>query len=88
MSDKPVDPQLLKDQVRLSRMPGMGFVMTIGFYIPVGSVLALVIGIRALLLIRRSPEPMAGRLMAWWCTVIGSMEVLFFLYFYFWKVTE
>jgi hypothetical protein len=48
MSDKPVDPQLLKDQVRLSRMAGMGFVMTIGFYIPVGSVLALVIGIRAL----------------------------------------
>jgi hypothetical protein len=34
------------------------------------------IGVRAMIIINESTEPMAGRVMAWWCIIVGSLGTL------------
>ena len=65
----------LERQIRLSRMLSMGFVFTIP---PAWlfSCVSVFIGVWAMIIINRSTEPMSGRVMAWWCIIVGGLQNL------------
>ena len=75
-------PQLER-QIRVSRMLSMGFVFTICPVPWMFSSISVFIGIRALIIISESTEPMLGRVMAWWCIVVGSLQNLVLLLYLF-----
>jgi hypothetical protein len=41
------------------------------------------IGVRAMIVINESTEPMAGRVMAWWCIIVGGLQNLAGLFYLF-----
>lgn len=63
----------LAEQVRVSRMLGTGFVLSIVGVAGVGSFIAFILGLRALRMINRSNQKLSGRFMAWWCIVLGGL---------------
>jgi hypothetical protein len=72
----------LERQVKVSKLLGLAFVLSISPLLGIGSLLAVILGSRALRMIEASNEPLNGRLLAWWCivagtfgTVIGSLAV-------------
>jgi hypothetical protein len=75
-------PQLER-QIRLSRMLSLGFVFTIWPAAGVTSCVSVFIGVRAMIVINESTEPMAGRVIAWWCIIVGSLQNLVGLFFLF-----
>jgi predicted CDP-diglyceride synthetase/phosphatidate cytidylyltransferase len=67
----------LEQQVKVSKMLGMGFVLSITGIMGIGSLIALVLGWKALRTIRASNGRIGGRLMAWWCIVAGALGAVF-----------
>jgi hypothetical protein len=63
----------LERQVRLSKMLAMGFALSLVGVGGLGSLAALLIGVKALTAINRSPVQLAGKWMAWWCIIIGAL---------------
>ena len=62
----------LEKQTRLSTLLSRGFIFSIVWLGGIGSLVALVSGVRGLLLIRRSRNRLTGKGMAWWCTIVGA----------------
>jgi hypothetical protein len=54
----------------------MGFVFTIIPMAWMTSCISVFIGIRAMIIISASTEPMSGRVVAWWCIIVGSLQNL------------
>jgi hypothetical protein len=69
-------PPQLERQIRLSRMLSLGFVFTIWPASLATSCVSVFIGVRAMIVINESTEPMAGRVMAWWCIIVGGLQNL------------
>jgi hypothetical protein len=69
------DPKLAL-QVRVSKMLSTGFVLSLVGVGGVGSLVALVIGLRARKIIRESGDEISGMKMAWWCIVAGTVGTL------------
>jgi hypothetical protein len=66
----------------------MGFVFTVSPAACAFSCVSVFIGVRAMIIISKSTEPMAGRVMAWWCIIVGSLQnlvVLLYLLQYYLK---
>lgn len=72
-------PPELSTQLRVSRMLGYGFTLTLVTIGGLGSLVALLIGARALTLISRSGGALHGRRLAIWCVGVGALEVLFYI---------
>ena len=68
----PDDPKLAL-QVRVSKLLGCGFAFSLVVSGGVGSLIALVIGLRARRIIKRSGGELAGIRMAWWCIIVGAL---------------
>ena len=68
----------LEQQVRVSKMLGMAFVLSITGVAGIGSFIALVLGWRALRIIQASHGAISGKVMAWWCIVAGALGTLIF----------
>jgi len=66
----------LERQVRLSKMLAMGFALSLVGVGGLGSLAALVIGLKALTVIDRSPVELVGKWMAWWCIIIGALGAI------------
>ena len=66
----------LYEQTRLSKLLSRGFIFSIVWLGGIGSLIALVSGIRGLILIKRSRNILVGKSMAWWCTVVGGIRVI------------
>jgi hypothetical protein len=66
----------LERQVRLSKMLAMGFALSLVGVGGLGSLAALLIGLKALTVINRSPVELVGKWMAWWCIIIGSLGAI------------
>ena len=73
-------PQLER-QIRLSRMLSLGFVFTLWPAAWMTSCVSVFIGVRAMIIINESTEPMAGRVMAWWCIIVGGLQNLVGLFY-------
>jgi hypothetical protein len=71
----------LERQIRLSKMLSIGFVCTIWPPMWLFSCVSVFIGVRAMIIINGSTEPMSGRLMAWWCIIVGSLGNLIMLFY-------
>jgi hypothetical protein len=73
----PADPVSdLERQVRLSKMLAMGFSLSLVVAGGLGSLAALLIGLKALTVINRSPVELVGKWMAWWCIIIGGLGAI------------
>jgi hypothetical protein len=66
----------LERQVRLSKMLAMGFSLSLVGAGGLGSLAALLIGLKALTAINRSPVELVGKWMAWWCIIIGALGAI------------
>jgi hypothetical protein len=66
----------LERQVRLSKMLAMGFALSLVGAAGLGSLAALLIGLKALTVINRSPVELVGKWMAWWCIIIGALGAI------------
>ena len=66
----------LERQVRLSKMLAMGFALSLVGAGGLGSLAALLIGLKALTVINRSPVELVGKWMAWWCIIIGALGAI------------
>ena len=78
-----VNPTLFL-QMRVSRMLGFGFALTLAWTGGVSSLIAFVIGLRARRLIRDAGGEIAGMKMARWCIVAGAVGALAGLPFWVW----
>ena len=63
----------LGKQVKVSKMLGMAFVLSITGIFGVASLIALILGLRALLIIQSANGRISGLLMAWWCILAGAL---------------
>jgi hypothetical protein len=63
----------LERQVRLSKMLAMGFALSLVGVGGLGSFAALLIRLKALTVINRSPVELVGKWMAWWRIIIGAL---------------
>ena len=77
------DPKLAL-QVRVSKMLGYGFAFSIVWAGGVGSLIALIIGLRARKLIRESGGEISGMRMAWWCIAAGALGIVTILPYVVW----
>jgi hypothetical protein len=66
----------LDRQVRVSRMLGLAFALSITGIGGLGSLFALMLGVKARRIIRKSDVPIAGGMMAWWCIFLGALGTL------------
>lgn len=76
-------PPQLERQIRLSRMLSLGFVFTIWPAAGMTACVSVFIGVRAVIVINESTEPMAGRVIAWWCIIAGGLQNLAGLFYLF-----
>jgi hypothetical protein len=74
MTENPIPD--LERQVRLSKMLAMGFALSLVVAGGLGSLAALLIGLKALTVINRSPIELVGKWMAWWCIIIGALGAI------------
>jgi uncharacterized membrane protein YkgB len=70
-----LDPRLAL-QVRVSKMLGFGFACSIVSISGIGSLIAVVIGIRVRRIIKESSGAISGMRMAWWCIIVGTLSFL------------
>jgi hypothetical protein len=63
-------------QARVSRMLGIGFAFSIVWLSGLGSLIALIIGLRARRIIMLSEEEISGIRLAWWCIILGGLGVV------------
>jgi hypothetical protein len=68
----------LARQVRVSKMLGLGFVFSLTPLAGVGSLVAFILGLKALRVIQRSEGEIVGMSMAVWCIATGATGMLLF----------
>jgi predicted CDP-diglyceride synthetase/phosphatidate cytidylyltransferase len=66
----------LAQQVKVSKMLGLAFVLSITGLFGVGSLIALILSWKARRLIEAAERKISGRVMAWWCIVAGALGTL------------
>lgn len=66
----------LELQVKVSKMLGIAFVLSITGVGGIGSLAAFILGWKALRAIGKAQEKINGRLMAWWCILAGAIGTL------------
>jgi undecaprenyl pyrophosphate phosphatase UppP len=66
-------PSNLAAQVRVSKMLGLGFACSIVWSGGVSSLIAFVVGLRAMKIIKQYHGEIGGSWMAWWCIVVGAI---------------
>jgi hypothetical protein len=71
----------LERQVRLSKLLVMGFALSFHGVAGLGSLAGLLIGLKGLRAINRSPNELSGKWMAWWCVIAGGVGTVGFLPF-------
>jgi hypothetical protein len=73
---QPEEIKGLEQQVRVSQMLGTGFAFSITGLAGIGSLIALIIGLRALRIINQSNGVIVGVAMAWWCIIMGALGTI------------
>jgi hypothetical protein len=73
---QPEEARRLEQQVKLSRMLSDGFMFSIIWLGGIGSLIALIKGLRAMRIIRQSNGQLTGANMAWWCIIAGVVGIV------------
>lgn len=66
----------LELQVKVSKILSRGFIFSIVWLGGVGSLMAVILGIRALRIIKNSETKLSGKVLAWWCIVLGGLGMI------------
>lgn len=66
----------LEQQVKVSKMLGLAFALSITSIAGIGSLAALILGLKALRIIQNSNGRITGGMMAWWCILAGALGTL------------
>jgi hypothetical protein len=66
-------PPNLELQVKVSKILSRGFVFSITWIGGIGSLIALISGLKAREIIKQSKGELAGMKMAWWCIIVGGI---------------
>ena len=69
------DPELAL-QVKVSKMLGLAFALSITGIGGLGSLVALILGVKANRIIRQSNGRLSGGLLAWWCILAGAVGTM------------
>ena len=69
-------PPGLELQIRVSKILCLGFVFTIMSLGGLGSLVALILGLKARKIINQSHGEIVGIRMAWWCILIGALGTI------------
>jgi hypothetical protein len=67
----------------VSKLLGTSFVFSIIGLVGAGSLVALIIGLRAMRIIRQSNGEIVGIWMAWWCIITGALGTITLPYLIF-----
>jgi hypothetical protein len=73
---QPEDIRRLEQQVRVSKMLADGFMFSIVWLGGIGSLVALIKGLRAMKIIQQSNGELTGTAMAWWCIIAGGLGTI------------
>lgn len=73
---QPKDAKKLEQQVKVSRMLATGFVLSIVWIGGIGSLAAIILGLRARRIIKQSKGEIIGIKLAWWCILEGALGAL------------
>ena len=66
----------LELQVRVSKILGLAFALSITGVGGIGSLMAFILGLKALRTIGRAQVKINGRVLAWWCILVGGLGTL------------
>ncbi len=66
----------LELQIRVSKMLSLGFVFTIMAIGGLGSLTALILGLKAMKIINQSHGEIVGIRLAWWCIIVGALGTI------------
>ena len=66
----------LEQQVKVSKMLGLAFAFSVTGIGGIGSLVALILGWKALRIIQAASGRITGRWMAWWCILAGGLATL------------
>jgi uncharacterized membrane protein len=69
-------PPGLELQIRVSKILCLGFVFTIMSLGGLGSLVALILGLKARKIINQSHGEIIGIRLAWWCIIIGALGTI------------
>ena len=69
-------PGNLKEQIKVSKILSRGFIFSIVWLAGLGSLIAFVSGIQALIIIKKSKDEITGVKMAWWCIIAGLLGMV------------
>jgi hypothetical protein len=72
----PEQEQEMSEQIALSKSLGLGFALSVVPTAGVGSIAAIVIGLRARKKIATSRYELTGSGMAAWCIIVGSLGLI------------
>jgi hypothetical protein len=75
---QPEEARRLEQQVRVSKMLADGFMFSIVWLAGIGSLIALIKGLRAMRIIQQSNGALTGTVMAWWCIILGGLGTIIF----------
>ena len=80
--------QTLELQIKVSKMLSNGFIFSIVGLVGIGSLISLILGLRAMKIIRQSEGKIVGAKLAWWCIIIGGLGMISlpFFAFYVWTI--
>ena len=67
-----------EQQVKVSKMLGLGFVLSITGIAGIGSFIALILGWKAMRIIKALQGRLTGAFMAWWCICASALGTLIF----------
>lgn len=70
------EQQNLQLQMRVSKILSVGFAFSLVWLAGIGSLIALLLGVKALRLINSSNREIAGSKMAWWCIIVGAVGTI------------
>ncbi|MEK7723318.1 MAG: hypothetical protein AAB336_03140 [Acidobacteriota bacterium] len=73
-------PPNLELQIKVSKILSRGFIFSIVWLAGIGSLMALILGLRARKIIIESANEIGGIKMAWWCIIVGGLGVIIWLY--------
>jgi hypothetical protein len=76
----------LEVQVRTSKMLAFGFTLTLIPLYGIGSLIALVIGLKGRRVVKRANGELSGSVMAWWCIIAGAVGTLYGALFWFFLI--
>ena len=66
----------LKLQIKVSKLLALGFVFSIVWLAGIGSFIAFILGVRALRMISDSEIKLSGKILAWWCIIVGGLGMI------------